>query len=114
MAARESWTARLRGVYITICMLVHWCQAKLLSSDYCDAVHCPSPFYQPVSDRRGGRTAWSIVCQVNGRNYPARYWYDSAREDQAREDAAEVALRTLTQTLNTTAEPMPATYYART
>ncbi|KAL3423773.1 hypothetical protein PVAG01_05519 [Phlyctema vagabunda] len=53
------------------------------------------PVYQVVSDRRGGRTAWSSTVTVNGQNISARYWYDGQYVDNAKEDAAEVALKHL-------------------
>lgn len=62
----------------------------------------------------GGRTAWSTVVVVNGAHYSARFWYDGAYVEQAHHDAAEVALRNLTGTLNTNQEPPPASYYSRT
>lgn len=40
----------------------------------------------------GGRTAWSTIAVISGQHYPARFWYDGAFIEQAREDAAEVAL----------------------
>jgi hypothetical protein len=64
------------------------------------------------SHQTGGRTAWSSIVVVNGSHYSARFWYDGAYMDQAREDAAEMALRNLTGTVNTTAMPPAASYYA--
>ncbi|KKK19718.1 hypothetical protein ARAM_005410 [Aspergillus rambellii] len=44
----------------------------------------------------GGRTAWSCTVTVTGRGtYAARYWYDGRFVDNAKEDAAEVALKIL-------------------
>ncbi|RYO75164.1 hypothetical protein DL764_010558 [Monosporascus ibericus] len=40
----------------------------------------------------GGRTAWSSIVTVNGRQIQARYWYDGQHLNNAREDAAEAAL----------------------
>ena len=40
----------------------------------------------------GGRTAWSSTVTVQGRNIAARYWYDGQFLNNAKEDAAEVAL----------------------
>ncbi|CAD0094801.1 unnamed protein product [Aureobasidium vineae] len=40
-----------------------------------------------------GRTAWSSVVEVNGCKHQARYWYDGDWVNNAREDAAEVALQ---------------------
>ncbi|KAI1129900.1 hypothetical protein F5Y10DRAFT_140790 [Nemania abortiva] len=54
------------------------------------------PEYQLVSDRRGGRTAWSTVITVYGRAIQARYWYDGNNIHTSREDAAEAAMIWLT------------------
>jgi hypothetical protein len=43
----------------------------------------------------GGRTAWSSTVTVQGRNIAARYWYDGQWINNAKEDAAEVALMQL-------------------
>lgn len=91
MATREPWTARLR--------------------DHCLARRLGEPSYQDVSDRRGGRTAWSTVAVVNGSPYAARFWYDGAYMEQAKEDAAEIALRKLTGYTDPTVEPPPASHY---
>lgn len=40
----------------------------------------------------GGRTAWSSSVKLQGRTFAARYWYDGVFVNNAREDAAEVAL----------------------
>ncbi|KAJ5731126.1 uncharacterized protein N7483_005634 [Penicillium malachiteum] len=45
----------------------------------------------------GGRTAWSSTVSVHGRNIAARYWYDGQYINNAKEDAAEVALQLLNQ-----------------
>ncbi|KAJ9629829.1 hypothetical protein H2203_002210 [Taxawa tesnikishii (nom. ined.)] len=42
---------------------------------------------------QSGRTAWSSTVEVNGQVHRARYWYDGAWINNAREDAAEVALQ---------------------
>jgi hypothetical protein len=66
----------------------------------------------PCTDgRTGGRTAWSTIALVNGTPYAARFWYDGSFMDQAKEDAAEMALRNLTGRLSQTTEPPPASYY---
>ncbi|KAE8148399.1 hypothetical protein BDV25DRAFT_18888 [Aspergillus avenaceus] len=52
----------------------------------------PAPTYNIVSDRRGGRTAWSSYVTLPGRQLQGRYWYDGAYIDNAKEDAAEVAM----------------------
>jgi hypothetical protein len=41
----------------------------------------------------GGRTAWSCRVSVGGQDLGARYWYDGQYVNNAREDAAEVALQ---------------------
>lgn len=43
----------------------------------------------------GGRTAWSATVDVGDRNWAARYWYDGDYIGNAKEDAAEVAIRQL-------------------
>ncbi|KAF1838262.1 hypothetical protein BDW02DRAFT_489492 [Decorospora gaudefroyi] len=91
MAAQESWTQRLR--------------------DHCLVRGLQEPTYQDVSDRRGGRTAWSTMVSVNGTSFQARFWYDGTYINQAKEDAAEVALRTITGYTNTSQAPPPASHY---
>lgn len=61
----------------------------------------------------GGRTAWSTICCVNGAQYPARFWYDGAFLEQAKEDAAEIALRKLTGCTDQNSQPPPASQYSR-
>ncbi|KAL1302176.1 hypothetical protein AAFC00_002607 [Neodothiora populina] len=61
----------------------------------CRSMGVRPPVYQECSDRRGGRTAWSSTVEVDGRKHRARYWYDGACVNNAREDAAEVALQYL-------------------
>lgn len=48
-----------------------------------------------IGNASGGRTAWSSVVIVNGRRMEARYWYDGNHLNNAKEDAAEVAVRWL-------------------
>ncbi|KAI9933442.1 hypothetical protein ASPWEDRAFT_174603 [Aspergillus wentii DTO 134E9] len=60
---------------------------------YCNANKFGPPVYNIVSDRRGGRTAWSSTVTVQNRNLPARYWYDGQYLNNAKEDAAEVAYK---------------------
>lgn len=43
----------------------------------------------------GGRTAWSSTVTVEGQSIAARYWYDGQYLNNAKEDAAEVALQKL-------------------
>lgn len=40
----------------------------------------------------GGRTAWSSTVTIAGATVLARYWYDGNHANNAKEDAAEVAL----------------------
>jgi len=47
---------------------------------------------RPCVGNVGGRTAWSSTVLVQGRNIAARYWYDGQYINNAKEDAAEVAL----------------------
>ncbi|KAI0198414.1 hypothetical protein F4808DRAFT_262064 [Astrocystis sublimbata] len=59
--------------------------------EVCRDYQISPPDYQLVSDRRGGRTAWSSVVHVYGQRFQARYWYDGNNLNNAREDAAEAA-----------------------
>lgn len=43
----------------------------------------------------GGRTAWSSTVLVSGQSIAARYWYDGQYVNNAKEDAAEVAVKYL-------------------
>ncbi|KAI1631456.1 hypothetical protein F4809DRAFT_166612 [Biscogniauxia mediterranea] len=66
----------------------------------CREYQIQEPDFQLVSDRRGGRTAWSCVVTVYGRRIEARFWYDGRNIVNAREDAAEAALNWLTSNPN--------------
>ncbi|KAL6244253.1 hypothetical protein RBB50_008495 [Rhinocladiella similis] len=57
----------------------------------CRRLRLSAPVFNIVSDRRGGRTAWSATVTVQGQNLSARYWYDGQYLNNAKEDAAEVA-----------------------
>ncbi|KAK5062623.1 hypothetical protein LTR84_004696 [Exophiala bonariae] len=57
----------------------------------CRKMRIPAPVFNIVSDRRGGRTAWSATVTIQGQNLAARYWYDGQYLNNAKEDAAEVA-----------------------
>jgi len=57
----------------------------------CRKLRLPTPQFNIVSDRRGGRTAWSATVTIHGQNLAARYWYDGQYIHNAKEDAAEVA-----------------------
>ncbi|KAM3065852.1 hypothetical protein ACMFMF_010781 [Clarireedia jacksonii] len=61
----------------------------------CREAQLHPPVFQIVSDRRGGRTAWSSTVTVQGQNIAARFWYDGQYVHNAKEDAAEVALKSL-------------------
>ncbi|KAK0617066.1 hypothetical protein B0T14DRAFT_498156 [Immersiella caudata] len=58
----------------------------------CRELQVQEPTFQLVSDRRGGRTAWSSKVTVYGTELSARFWYDGKNTNNAKEDAAEVAL----------------------
>ncbi|GAB1315983.1 DRBM domain-containing protein [Madurella fahalii] len=64
-------------------------QSKL--EDACRVRDIPSPVFQIMSDRRGGRTAWSSSVTVLGQPHRARFWYDGKNLQNAKDDAAEVA-----------------------
>jgi len=61
----------------------------------CREYQIAAPDFTLVSDRRGGRTAWSSTVAICGASISARYWYDGNNTNNAREDAAEVALNWL-------------------
>ncbi|KAK4126890.1 hypothetical protein N657DRAFT_677606 [Parathielavia appendiculata] len=65
--------------------------------DACKDWNIGAPVFQIVSDRRGGRTAWSSTVTVYGSTHSARFWYDGKNLNNAKEDAAEVALQWLNQ-----------------
>ncbi|TPX15497.1 uncharacterized protein E0L32_004477 [Thyridium curvatum] len=69
-------------------------QQKL--DDACREYQINPPVFQIVSDRRGGRTAWSSRVMVHGQSFAARFWYDGKNLNNAKEDAAELALNWLT------------------
>ncbi|KAJ5632301.1 hypothetical protein N7490_008640 [Penicillium lividum] len=62
---------------------------------------------RPCVGTAGGRTAWSSTVTVQGRNVAARYWYDGQYINNAKEDAAEVALK---QLLNQPRAPAATVY----
>jgi hypothetical protein len=66
-------------------------QEKL--NDHCKNAQMRPPVWNILSDRRGGRTAWSSTVMVEGLTHPARYWYDGRYVENAKDDAAEVALQ---------------------
>ncbi|PYI24276.1 hypothetical protein BO86DRAFT_398603 [Aspergillus japonicus CBS 114.51] len=77
-------------------------QARL--EDHCKESGVPAPNFVIVSDRRGGRTAWSSSVTVKGMLFKARFWYDGKNLDNAREDAAELAVNYF-QGVNQNARP---------
>ncbi|KAJ5309096.1 hypothetical protein PENANT_c020G06112 [Penicillium antarcticum] len=74
---------------------------------YCSSTKRTPPVFNIVSDRRGGRTAWSSTVTVQGLpgTVAARYWYDGQYVNNAKEDAAEVALKQLSS------QPRASTVY---
>ncbi|KAK1521582.1 hypothetical protein CABS01_16512 [Colletotrichum abscissum] len=64
--------------------------------DACREANIMPPVFQLVSERRGRRTAWSSRVTVHGRTLSARFWYDGKNLNNAKEDAAEMALNYLT------------------
>ena len=50
----------------------------------------------------GGRTAWSCRVEVNGELINARFWFDGKNLENAKEDAAEIALNRLNSTRSPT------------
>lgn len=64
--------------------------------NYCSANQIAQPQFQDYSDSRGIRTAWSSGVIVQGREYRANLWRDYRYLDQSREEAAEIAWKTLT------------------
>lgn len=72
------------------------------------AALCPSPTASlpsaildqgPSNRQAGGRTAWSSIVVVCSRRIEARFWYDGKNLNNAKEDAAELALNWLAQQL---------------
>ena len=65
-------------------------------TDHCRRTQQHPPVFNIVSDRRGGRTAWSSTVTIKGNQVVnARFWYDGQYVNNAKEDAAEVALQQL-------------------
>ncbi|KAK3292530.1 uncharacterized protein B0H64DRAFT_230343 [Chaetomium fimeti] len=75
----------------------------------CREFNIAVPVFQIVSDRRGGRTAWSSTVTIYGTTHSARFWYDGKNLNNAREDAAEVALGWLSTTAGSSPASSPAT-----
>ncbi|KAM0669359.1 hypothetical protein ACQRIT_004332 [Beauveria bassiana] len=68
-------------------------QQKL--EEVCREAQISPPTFFIVSDRRGGRTAWSSRVTVQGKTLSARFWYDGRNLNNAKEDAAECAVNWL-------------------
>ncbi|KAF3924293.1 hypothetical protein ABW21_db0206779 [Orbilia brochopaga] len=62
---------------------------NVFHADYCQKHMLRPPVWEIVSDRRGGRTAWSATVVIGGDKVSARYWYDGNYLANAKEDAAE-------------------------
>ncbi|BAE65438.1 hypothetical protein F9C07_13405 [Aspergillus flavus] len=62
---------------------------------HCKNHKLDAPLFNIYTERRGGRTAWTCVASVQGRQYPAQFWYDGNYVNNAKEDAAEKALNVL-------------------
>ncbi|EQL27692.1 hypothetical protein, variant [Blastomyces dermatitidis ATCC 26199] len=54
-----------------------------------------NPFISTSVFSSGGRTAWSSTVTIQGTSFAARYFYDGQNTNNAKEDAAEVALTAL-------------------
>ncbi|PGH02366.1 hypothetical protein GX51_04674 [Blastomyces parvus] len=54
-----------------------------------------NPFISTSLFSSGGRTAWSSTVTIHGTTFAARYFYDGQNTNNAKEDAAEVALTAL-------------------
>ena len=61
----------------------------------CRARRLSPPQYTMLSDRRGGRTAWSCQLILLSKVILARFWYDGTNSLSAVEDAAQQALQFL-------------------
>jgi len=106
MASVTTTTARIKTVTRPT-----W-QEKL--QDHCRNAQLQPPVFNLVSDRRGGRTAWSSTVTIQGKNFSARYFYDGQYINNAKEDAAEVALMVLnSQTRPPTGASLPGQLYAQ-
>ncbi|KAL2198002.1 hypothetical protein P885DRAFT_33702 [Corynascus similis CBS 632.67] len=68
------------------------------------------PSYQIVSDKRGGRTAWSSELEFEKKlKFHARFWYDGNNINNAKEDVAEVALGWLLTNIPVSPASSPST-----
>jgi hypothetical protein len=85
------WQDKLKGMH-------HGFQGSAQAYSYslqevCRWYQIDDPIFQLVSDRRGGRTAWSSGVTVYGTITQAHHWYSG--HHNAKEDAAEKALQWL-------------------
>lgn len=113
--SHATWVEELIGMFITgPCRDCNSTDATLAE---CRKLRLPAPVFNILSDRRGmlplpqsisfpflclgtrcltgcigGRTAWTSTVTIQGHNIPARNWYDGQFLNNAKEDAAEVAL----------------------
>ncbi|KAF7585742.1 hypothetical protein BBP40_010168 [Aspergillus hancockii] len=63
--------------------------------NHCRGQKWQDPVFNIYTERRGGRTAWTCSVCVQGKPYPAQFWYDGDYINNAKEDAAEKALNVL-------------------
>ncbi|KAH8150205.1 uncharacterized protein LAJ45_05891 [Morchella importuna] len=68
--------------------------------EHCRVYRMKAPVWGTMSDKRGGRTAWSSNVTIGAEIFSARYWYDGQYVNNAKEDAAEVALQWMQKLLN--------------
>ncbi|KAI9806038.1 MAG: hypothetical protein M1833_004445 [Piccolia ochrophora] len=66
-----------------------------MSSPTSSPLHSGMRPYSWQERLQGGRTAWSSTVTIEGQSIAARYWYDGQYVNNAKEDAAEVALQQL-------------------
>ncbi|KAH8726312.1 hypothetical protein GQ44DRAFT_739109 [Phaeosphaeriaceae sp. PMI808] len=81
--------------------------------DYCATQQIAQPQFQDYSDPRGIRTAWSSSVFVHGREYRAHLWRDYRYLEQSREEAAEVAWKSLTGSSTTNGTTQGQFHYGR-
>ncbi|KAG2421820.1 hypothetical protein HFD88_005796 [Aspergillus terreus] len=62
---------------------------------HCQKIGLPAPVFHIISDRRGGRTAWSSFVELKVANVSSPYWFDGEYTNNAKEAAAEAALKWL-------------------
>lgn len=58
----------------------------------------------------GGRTAWSATVTIKNENLAAKFWYDGQFLNNAKEDAAEVAVTKIMNPAITQSRGLPPTY----